>query len=128
MPHRMLRNRTLCQASRVAFGFSGIHDADEAQDIIVDVAPQSPQKQLPAEPPPAEVPAARPAQEELASAVIDAGFDFSTLQRWGAETGNLPGADTLSGFGDVALKDARRLLRAKDAMLADLARFKEVLT
>lgn len=34
MPKRMLRHKALMQAARVAFGFSGIHDEDEAQDII----------------------------------------------------------------------------------------------
>lgn len=33
MPHRMLRHKALIQGARVAFGFSGIHDEDEAKDI-----------------------------------------------------------------------------------------------
>ena len=33
MPHRMLRHKALIQCSRVAFGFSGLHDEDEADDI-----------------------------------------------------------------------------------------------
>jgi len=33
MPHRMLRHKSLIQCSRVAFGFSGLHDDDEADDI-----------------------------------------------------------------------------------------------
>jgi UDP-3-O-acyl-N-acetylglucosamine deacetylase len=39
MPKRMLRNRTLVQAIRMAFGISGIVDEDEAGTII-DVTPQ----------------------------------------------------------------------------------------
>lgn len=33
MEHRMLRHKALCQAVRVAFGFSGIYDEDEAERI-----------------------------------------------------------------------------------------------
>jgi hypothetical protein len=33
MPHRMLRHKALIQTSRIAFGFSGITDEDEADDI-----------------------------------------------------------------------------------------------
>ncbi|MDE2106531.1 MAG: recombinase RecT, partial [Patescibacteria group bacterium] len=47
MPRRMLRNRTLCQAARVAFGFSGVMNDDEAASVI-DVTTTS----IPAEPPP----------------------------------------------------------------------------
>lgn len=34
MQHRMLRHKALIQGARVAFGFSGLHDEDEARDII----------------------------------------------------------------------------------------------
>ena len=33
MENRMLRHKALIQAARVAFGFSGVHDEDEANDI-----------------------------------------------------------------------------------------------
>lgn len=33
-PRRMIRNRSLAQCARVAFGFAGIHDPDEAEAII----------------------------------------------------------------------------------------------
>jgi len=33
MPRRMLRNKAMIQAIRVAFGIGGIHDEDEAEDI-----------------------------------------------------------------------------------------------
>jgi hypothetical protein len=33
MPRRMLRHKSLIQCARVAFGFSGIFDEDEAKDI-----------------------------------------------------------------------------------------------
>ena len=42
MEHRMLRHKALIQAVRVAFGFSGIYDEDEARDIagMRDVTPK----------------------------------------------------------------------------------------
>jgi hypothetical protein len=43
MKHRMLRHKALMQCSRYAFGFSGIHDEDEAADIgMRDVTPTTP--------------------------------------------------------------------------------------
>ena len=33
MPRRMMRNKAIIQAVRVAFGVAGIHDEDEAEDI-----------------------------------------------------------------------------------------------
>lgn len=35
MPRRMLRHKSLIQAGRVAFGFSGVQDEDEARDTAV---------------------------------------------------------------------------------------------
>lgn len=42
MEHRMLRHKALIQCARVAFGFSGIHDEDEAKDIagMRNITPQ----------------------------------------------------------------------------------------
>lgn len=40
MPRRMLRNKAIIQAVRVAFGIGGIHDEDEAEDIS-DRAPRN---------------------------------------------------------------------------------------
>ncbi len=50
MKHRMLRHKTLIQAGRYAFGFSGIYDEDEAERIVQS----SPVAQL-APPPPNEI-------------------------------------------------------------------------
>lgn len=49
-PRRMLRNRTLCQAARIAFGFAGIMEPDEFQQWqdnpelaeVVDITPSDP--------------------------------------------------------------------------------------
>lgn len=45
-PKRMLRHKAMIQAARLAFGFTGIYDQDEAERIVeikdqVDVTPQS---------------------------------------------------------------------------------------
>jgi phage recombination protein Bet len=49
MPRRMLRHKSLIQAARYAFGFSGIQDEDEARDAITVE---------PLKPPPAVIPPA----------------------------------------------------------------------
>jgi phage recombination protein Bet len=43
MPRRMLRHKTIIQCGRVAFGFSGVFDPDEAERIreAVDVTPRA---------------------------------------------------------------------------------------
>tara|TARA_R100000808_G_C2145621_1_gene153471 strand:+ start:1505 stop:2131 length:627 start_codon:yes stop_codon:yes gene_type:complete len=37
MPSRMLRHKAICQAARIAFGFSGVYDEDEGRDIAQSV-------------------------------------------------------------------------------------------
>lgn len=119
MPRRMLRNRTLCQASRLAFGFSGVLNDDEAHSVI-DVSATA----MPTEPPPKLV--AAPAKEtstpqkELEAIVLEAGFDFSALQKFGAESGNITDADSLSSFAEIPTDEARRLVRAKAGLIAGL--------
>src|SRR5579859_2161678 len=49
MQHRMLRHKAIIQCSRIAFGFSGIMDPDEAEKII-DVTPNGPAANAPARP------------------------------------------------------------------------------
>ena len=43
-PYRMLRHKAMIQCARIAFGFGGIYDADEAERIIENTAP--PMKQV----------------------------------------------------------------------------------
>ena len=45
-PRRMLRHKSLIQCSRIAFGFAGIYDQDEAERII-DVTPKEPHEPRP---------------------------------------------------------------------------------
>jgi phage recombination protein Bet len=41
-PKRMLRHKAMIQCARVAFGFVGIHDQDEAERIVENSAPMVP--------------------------------------------------------------------------------------
>jgi phage recombination protein Bet len=112
MPHRMLRNRTLCQAARMAFGFSGVSHEEEVpttveiESTVITSAPEAPAKLITA-------PATVTPQSELEAFVVGAGFDFDTFQRFAAEGGGVNNADTLTGFSEVSTDDARRLLRGK---------------
>lgn len=92
MPRRMLRHKALIQGARVAFGFSGVHDADEAVDIQATVMREPPPKlvQIRGEPEQAsqrqertvEAPAVeqqpsseRTPQQELEAALATVAFD-----------------------------------------------------
>lgn len=121
MPHRMLRNRTLCQASRMAFGFSGVYHDEEAAAITVESVV------VPSEPPPKMVaaPAATTTpQQELEAMVVGAGYDFNTLQKFGVESGNIANADSIASFAEIPTDDAKRLLKAKTGLLAALQKMK----
>lgn len=119
MPRRMLRNRTLCQAARVAFGFSGVYNDDEAANVIDVVV-----SQVQAEPPPKVIAAPSDSklspQKELEAIILSAGFTFENLRAYGLESGNIADADSLSGFDDISADDARRLVRAKTGLVNSL--------
>lgn len=124
MPHRMLRNRTLCQASRMAFGFSGVYHDEEAATVAIDAVVTS---STPAEPPPKLVAAPKSTvtpQAELEALVVGAGFDFNHLQKWGQESGNIEDASSLSGFAEIPSDVCTRLLRAQKGLLAGLKTIK----
>jgi phage recombination protein Bet len=119
MPRRMLRNRTLCQASRVAFGFSGVKHEEEADAINVEsIITSADAKQL--GPPPKVVTPEKPPQAELESLLVTAGFTFTDLQKFGVETGNIEGADSMGSFADIPTDICRRLLRAQKGLLTSL--------
>lgn len=123
MPHRMLRNRTLCQASRMAFGFSGVYNDDEAATITVEST------STPAEMPPKLI--TQPAEEkltpqqELEGIVLNGGFTFGQLVAFGKETGNIAEVDSLTQFSEITSDEAKRLVRAKSGLLAALAKIKD---
>lgn len=124
MPRRMLRHRTLCQAARVAFGFSGVHNEDEAAAIIDVTATH-----MPAEPLPKMVTAPASgepsAQSQLEAAVLTAGFVFDDLQKFCLKENLIANADSIDGFHGIATDDAKRLLRAKTGLLNGLKAMKE---
>lgn len=119
MPRRMLRNRTLCQASRVAFGFSGMMHEDEQAITVESTVIQERTPQLP---PPKVIPPAdgKTPQAELEALVVTAGHDFATLIRWGEGTGNIQDANAIPSFAEVPTDVCRRLLRAQTGLLKGL--------
>lgn len=126
MPRRMLRNRTLCQASRMAFGFSGISHEEEVGDVVnveSAVVVTTPPKELP----PKVIPTAegKTPQAELETVVVTAGYTFTDLQKFGVSSGHIEGADSMASFAEVPVDVCRRLLRAKEGMLQLLAKSKE---
>jgi len=122
MPRRMLRNRTLCQASRMAFGISGVYNEDEGRDVIEVTSTI-----VPAEPPPKLVaaPATVTPQAELEALVTAEGYSFDHLQQFGTESGDIENADSIGGFADIPTDVAKRLLKAKVGLLQALKAIKE---
>ena len=145
MPRRMLRNRALCQAARIAFGFSGVKDEDEAIDIIAEVEPMK----LPEN---RELKPSEPKQNKAFKMTLDApkgdGINISTtqqvpsihedfqaflaendipfdlFQRWGEESGNVPDAKSKSSLEEVDGKILLRLFKAKSGLLKGLEMMK----
>lgn len=122
MPRRMLRNRTLCQASRVAFGFSGVKHEEEVTEIEATVI--SP---LPSTPPPREIKpeSGKTPQAELESLCVTNGHTFETVKKWAKETGNIDDVDSIPDFASIPVDACRRLLRAPTGLLKQLEGFKE---
>lgn len=120
MPHRMLRNRTLCQVSRMAFGFSGVYHDEEAAAIAVESVVTQIE-------PPAKIvagPSATTPQSDLEALVIGEGYTFDHLQKFAIELGDLNNADSLSSFAEIPTEFATRMLRAKSGLLAGLKKIK----
>lgn len=122
MPRRMLRNRTLCQASRVAFGFSGVKHEEESEAINVESVIVSNPPSTKALGAPVDT---KTAQADLEGVVVAAGYTFAQLQAWGEETGNIEGAKEMAGFSEIPLDVAKRILRAKEGLLKSLEQAKQ---
>ena len=127
MPHRMLRNRTLCQGARVAFGFSGIKHEEEIGDVQIEstvLGTTTQADQL--APPPEKIVTSdsKTPQKELESLVVTAGFTFDHLRKWGEETGNITNADSLATFDEIDTAEAKRLLKAQAGLLKGLEQVK----
>lgn len=125
MPHRMLRNRTLCQAARVAFGFSGVKHEDEATDIAVEAIVTS-DKQLAPLPSKIVTSDSKTPQAELETIVVTAGFTFDAIQKWGEDSGNIEGAGAMGSFAEIPSDVAKRLLKAQAGLLKGLEQFKVI--
>lgn len=74
MKRRMLRHKAMIQSARYAFGFSGIHDEDEARDIADSIDAPVP----PAPPPPPVEMKAAPAPQVEDAQIIDRSDDPGT--------------------------------------------------
>jgi len=128
MPRRMLRNRTLCQASRMAFGISGIKHEEEAIEIDAIVtsatseAPE-PTKQLPNTPPPKVVPAAegKTPQDELETLLVSNGYTFAEFVSWAGKLGHLEDPSSFASFDQLPTDVSRRMLRAQAGLLKAMA-------
>ena len=142
MPRRMLRHKALKECARIAFGFAGITDEDEARDII-DVTPApSATTALPAAssgfrkarqvvpaPEPVqsnptqeqtvqqETPTAN-AQAELAAILNAAGYGIDAFNSWATSEGLINCEVTT--FDDIETATAAKLVRAKVGMLSGI--------
>ncbi len=135
MPYRMLRNRTLCQAARMSFGFSGITNPDEAEDYIDVTATPGAPASLPSEPPPKLVALPESArvtpQSQVEALALTAGFTGNDVVRFLMESGMYPEADTLIvppenrvDFSAIPKDVAKRILLAEKGFLKGLADLK----
>jgi len=131
MQHRMLRHKALIQGARVAFGFGGLYDEDEARDIIghdplanaKPVKESTPAPQFAAReddfPPGAEVPIKHIAATAAAAAPTS---DPSTARRLREVRGLLKS----SGFSDLHLLNHLRSSGDVDESLASLEEVAEL--
>lgn len=125
MPHRMLRNRTLCQASRVAFGFSGVKNEEEAEAIPVEATVMVSSSATPSEPPKKIVTAdSNTAQKELEAFIISAGFTLDQVLKFGSESGHIPNSGTIGSFDEIPVAACKLLLRAKAGLVDALTKLK----
>ena len=135
-PRRMLRHRALIQAARVAFGFSGIMDEEDAVKlaVVTDVqtVPEAkpvfgkiaaPKADAVAATVPEVVKESAPAaaapkspQEQLADIVTGAGFTFDQWQAWAIASGFTK--TEVDGFESVSVALANRLIKSQADMLA----------
>ena len=67
---------------------------------------------------------ANSARADLAQFVVSEGYTFGHFQRWALETNNIPGADSITSFDEIAEADAKRLMRSKDGLKKGLAKAK----
>jgi phage recombination protein Bet len=129
-PRRMLRHKSLIQCARIAFGFAGIYDEDEAQRIV-EVGPKSR-----AEPPSSAAARVREAMSPRVDSDTGEIEDARQVERQvETEDERLPMPDTLANYrllieqatdiepAALVLDEARDILSAADhATLSDAFR------
>jgi hypothetical protein len=93
-------------------------DEDEIPDMVplpkAPAAPKLKATKAPAKP-------VATIQQQLAEAVLGAGFTFDDFRLWGLDSGNVPDADSIPSFDDLPDAMCTRLLRAKGGLLTQLA-------
>lgn len=133
MPRRMLRHKAYMQAARLAFGLSGIHDADEAIDISGVSAEQAdkllgapvalPEKttrkvvETEVVPPSGEPPKPEAEQKQdtepakaLCEVMSDNDVTFDDLRDFLKVTGRLKDADSISSYDELPVAVAQSVL------------------
>ena len=100
---------------------SSVITADSPREFVqVENSKEAP-RQIPAE----KEPEQRTPQAELEALVLAEGYDFNTVVKFGAESGNIPDADSLTAFSEIPSEIAKRLLINKKGFLAALKAIKE---
>jgi phage recombination protein Bet len=138
MPKRMLRNRTLVQAIRMAFGISGIVDEDEAGTIIdvtpqpaPEAAPEPPRRgrppgsknkpQEPTESTPAPAAASTP-QQRLADALGAFEITAADFSAWAEAAGHIEAP--IADWPELPAEIAERLLRVAKTVANEIVAMK----
>lgn len=139
-PKRMLRHKALIQAARIAFGFGGIRDEDDAvvtahpaSSTITVIETSSEEAQADAGNPEPQAEPDKPKrgkdatpQSALADAVLGAGKTFEQFMDWAVATGNAE-EEKYGSFDELPADTCKRLLRAKAAWLHVLGTDEEAL-
>ena len=132
MPRRMLRNRALCQGARVAFGFAGIKDPDEAIDVMATTVttdmPATPLKAIRMESAKQNIETVETKispQKKLEACIVESGFSFDDFQDWAVHSGQVDTADSISNFDEIPSEVCNRLLRATNGLLTGIGKLKE---
>lgn len=132
MPHRMLRHKALIQTARIAFGFAGIYDEEEAA-VIADVRDVTPKRTPPKAPKQIEKVDQETGEITEVADVRGAGLDSSqTAHQRGSAAAASPGPSTKalgeSGFGgDYDVRESKRQLaeaardRSDEALASNVA-------
>ncbi len=117
MPRRMLRNRALAQAVRVAFTAGGIIDEDEAAALLDPVEQAKPIQATVTESAPAKKAAsasARPTKKDLLGAwMTEKQFTFTQIQPILVSENVIEGADSIGSFDDLTEDQATAIFGAR---------------